>query len=419
MIIVGGGAAGLIASIAASRRGLKTAVLEKMAKPGRKLGISGKGRGNLTNTADYKDFLNHFNNSGRFLKFAFRKFFSQDLIDFFFQLGLQSVTERGGRVFTASGKATDAVRCLHEAAISLGVKFETDFCVKDLQINGSSCSGVVSQSGKKLYSQTTLLCTGGLSYPLTGSTGDGLIMAEKYGHRIITPRPSLVPLKSEETIPEALDRIILKNISAQLRIDGRKIAEERGEMAFMDGFIAGPVIITLSRIAVAEISADKKVEIAVDLKPALDHQQLDRRILREIEKDPKLSIAGLLRKLLPSPMPLFICKRLGIMPELTAAKLRSEQRKQIRNSLKELVFRIIGHAPWSQAIVTAGGIDTSEVFSETMESKLIKNLFFAGEILNIDADTGGYNLQAAFSTGWLAANSVADRLFSLKSGIQE
>ncbi len=409
----------MIASIAAARRGLKVTVLEKMSKPGRKLGISGKGRGNLTNTADYKTFLSHFNNSGRFLKFAFKKFFSDHLLDFFYELGLKCVNERGGRVFTAGGKATDAVRCLHETAIKLGVKFETDFSVKDLQIKDGVCLGVVAESGEKLNAVATLLCTGGLSYPLTGSTGDGLRMASQHGHKIVTPRPSLVPLKSDITIPDSLDRQILKNISAQLRVDGRKAAVEFGEMAFLDGFLAGPVIITLSRTAVAEIIEKKQVEIAVDLKPALDHQQIDRRLLREIEKDPKLTLASLLRKLLPSSMPVFFCERLGISPELSASRLKAEQRKLIRNALKDFVFPITGYAPWSQAIVTAGGIETSEVATATMESKIIQNLYFAGEILNIDADTGGYNLQAAFSTGWLAANSAADKQLAPPSNQQE
>lgn len=410
LVVIGAGPAGLMAAIYAADKGLQVTVIEKMAKPARKLGISGKGRGNLTNTAPLKEFLRHFNNYGRFLKPAFNHFFSQDLIDFFHQEGLQTAEERGGRVFTASGKATDAVRCLEKAAIKRGVTIITSDPAKSLLLADSSCTGVVTTLGKVIKSAKTIIATGGVSYPLTGSTGDGIRFASESGHKIIATRPALVALKPENELPASLEGLSLKNVTAQLRLNNKKIAEEFGEMLFSGGYIAGPIIITLSRQAVGLISKQNKVEIWLDLKPALAHDKLDKRILREIEKHRRKNIATMLATLIPRQLIGYCLEATHLDPIKLSASITANERKSLRNWLKQIKLTIIAPAPWSQAIMTAGGVSTADINPQTLESKIIKNLYFAGEVMDIDADTGGYNLQAAFSTGFLAGKSATESL---------
>ena len=401
LIVVGAGPAGLMAAITAADAGQVVTIFESMPKPARKLGISGKGRGNVTNTDTYEKFLLHFNNKGRFLKTAFKKFFNNDLINFLNKEGLPTVEERGGRVFTASGKATDIVNILHKAIQKRGVILKTNSPIKDLIIKDGKCIGV-STNESNFYASNVILATGGLSYPATGSTGDGLNFAKKAGHKIITPLPSLCALKTSIPLPNYLEAVSPKYINVQLIINGKKASEEFGEMLFQDGCLAGPVIITLSRIAVPALERKEKCEILIDFKPALDHKKLDNRILRDIKEKNNLPFYEIVAGLLPNKLRQFCIKSLNINSNLRADQISAETRKQLRMWLKELRFEIIGHASWEQAIVTAGGVSTKEIDSTTMESKLIKNLYFAGEIMDIDADTGGYNLQAAFSTGYLA-----------------
>ncbi len=410
LLIVGAGPAGLMAAIKAADEGLRVCMVESMPKPARKLGIAGKGRGNLTNAAPLAEFLKHFNRHGRFLKAAFAAFFNKDLIDFFEKEGLKTVEERGGRVFVASGRATDAVRCLHNAIERRGIRLFTSCPARDLLITDKVCRGLILTDGRKLEAARTLVATGGMSYPLTGSTGDGIRMAQKCGHTIVTPLPALVALKPETALPDNLQGTVLKNVSAELRINGKKEAAEFGEMAFLDGCLAGPIIITLSRAAVQAHHAGHQVEIILDLKPALDHATLDRRLLREIENNRGIDIVNLIAKLLPAEVRRYCLDQTGLAGSRKADQMSAEQRKRLRLWFKEQHYPIVGHAPWEQAIVTAGGIATNEINPNTLESKIIANLHFAGEIIDIDADTGGYNLQAAFSTGWLAGRSAAQAI---------
>lgn len=398
-----------MAAIRAADAGIKATVLESMPKPARKLGISGKGRGNLTNIAPYKDFLKHFNNHGRFLKFCFKQFFNQDLLHFFSCEGLKTITERGGRVFPASGKATEIVGVLVEAAKKRGVKILVDTGVKVI-IKQHDEFIIKTTSDEKITARTVIIATGGKSYPLTGSTGDGFRFAAMFGHQITTPTPSLVALKAKEEIPPGLERLLLKNVAVQLRVNGKKVAGENGEMTFIDGCLAGAVVVTLSRIAVPLIQKEEEVSLCIDLKPALDHEKLDRRLLRDLEQLQREPLHQLLRGLLPAPMVEFCASSLNFDLKSPCANFSAESRRKLRNWLKELCFVIAEPGPWSQAIVTAGGVNTGEISMQTMESKLVKNLYFAGEVIDIDADTGGYNLQAAFSTGWLAGASAAERL---------
>lgn len=406
LLIIGAGPAGLMAAIKAADEGLRVTILESMPRPARKLGISGKGRGNLTNTAGFNDFLKHFNNEGRFLKSAFKAFFNTDLINFFNNEGVETVLERGGRVFVASEKATEAVACLHNAIDKRKVRLLTNMAVTDLIIKDGRCLGAVA-GGKEFLADATLLATGGLSYPGTGSTGDGLEFARRCGHEIVTPLPSLVALKTAKKIPEELEGLALHNVSAELRCNGKKIAGEFGDMTIQDGFLAGPIIITLSRKAVPELQKEQTVEIFIDLKPALDHPKLDRRLVREIEQNKSGSLEGIIAKLLPPEMRHYCLQQTCLNGHLKASQISADQRHIIRNWLKEIKFTVVDHAPWEQAIVTAGGVSTRQINPTTLESKIVKSLYFAGEIIDIDADTGGYNLQAAFSTGWLAGMAAA------------
>lgn len=400
IIIVGAGPAGLMAAITAGRKGHHVQVFEAMPKPARKLGISGKGRGNLTNTCNYKEFLKHFNNDGRFLKTAFKKFFNKELVEFFKELGVETTEERGGRVFVASGKALDAVIALHNAALALGIVLRQNYAVTSLIIASGACVGV--QCGPQAhYADAVILATGGKSYPRTGSTGDGYAFAEQAGHRITPLHPSLIALKCDKDLA-TLKTVALRNIRAELRLDGKKAAEEFGEMNFLDGELAGPVVITLSRRAVPALAAGQACAIFVDLKPALNHEQLDARILKDMEAKKQENALSLMRGFLPRELCGYFLRELGMSGRESVQSIKKETRTKIRNLLKELVFKVVGHAGWDKAIVTAGGVDTSEVSPLNMESKLVKNLYICGELLDIDADTGGFNLQAAFSTGRLA-----------------
>ena len=408
LIVVGAGPAGLIAAITAADAGQVVTIFESMPKPARKLGISGKGRGNVTNTAPYDKFLLHFNNRGRFLKTAFKKFFNKELVEFLAKEGLPTTEERGGRVFTSSGKATDIVNCLHKAILKRGIKLMLGTPVKELLIKDGKCIGV-STGSIKYYASNVIIATGGLSYPGTGSTGDGLRFAKNCGHEIIKPLPSLCGLKPKIPLPGYLEGVAPRNINAQLFIDGKKTAEEFGEMLFQDGYLAGPVIITLSRLAVPALDKKCKCEILIDLKPALDHQKLDKRLLRDIQEKKDQRSVDIIGGLLPNGLRQYCIKSLKLNTTVKADQTTEKKKKNLRIWLKELKFEIIGHAPWEQAIVTAGGVSTKDINPTTMESRKIKNLYFAGEIIDIDADTGGFNLQAAFSTGYLAAISTQNQ----------
>lgn len=405
-----------MAAISAADMGIRSCVLEAMPKPALKLGISGKGRGNLTNTADYPQFLRHFNQQGRFLKFCFKQFFNQDLLDFFHNEGLKTVIERGGRVFTISGKATDAVRALVKAAEKRGIKILTGERASKIVKEDSSFK-VFTGSNRSFAGQALLLATGGKSYPLTGSCGDGYVLAAAMGHKTTPLYPSLVALKPEKQLPKDLEGLLLKNVELQLRANGRKVAAEFGEMQFIDGHIGGATAITLSRIAVPLLEDKKhKVGLCLDLKPALSHEKLDQRLLRDLKRLHKRPVKELLAGLLPVSMADFCAAELGLSVNSDCGDFSADARRKLRNWLKELCFNIVQAGPWSQAIVTSGGIDTREIDPQSMESRLVKNLFFAGELIDIDADTGGYNLQAAFSTGWLAGKSAATKLLAEGSG---
>lgn len=412
VLICGAGPAGLFAAITAAENGASVTVLEKMQSPCRKLAITGKGRCNITNSSQKSDFIKKFRSSKNFIKKVFSAHFSDEVVSFFENNGVPVKTERGQRVFPQSDNAADVVSAIIKKAQSLNVKITNNIKVTKVITDRSqvvAIKTICSKTGKEetLETDNIIIATGGMSYPATGSNGDGYKIANSLGHTITQPSPALVPLETVTSRPSRCQGVSLRNINASLWCNGKKTMSEFGELLFTHFGLSGPVVLTLSREAVNAINRKDKVEISIDLKPALDHNKLDQRLLRDIEDNKKKQVENLLKNLLPSKMIPFCLDELNINGKKPAHEITKEERKKLRLWLKDLRFKIKNHRPLAEAIVTAGGIDTKEINPATMESRLIKGLFFAGETLDIDADTGGYNLQAAFSTGIIAGETAA------------
>jgi len=419
LIIIGGGPAGLIAAGQAASAGIKTLLLEKMQHPGRKLGITGKGRCNLTNIAPINEFIPHFGKNGRFLRQAFSRFFSAELLDFLKSQGIETETERGGRVFPVSNQAQEIVDALERWARTSGVTLMTQRRVVEIFTRNNQISGVRTQitgphgkptqlPAEEFGARAVILATGGASYPGTGSTGDGYDLARQLGHEIIPVRPALIPLETAGTTAQQLQGVSLRNVAVQLYVDGKKTVTEFGEMLFTHFGLSGPIILTLSKLVVEALQAQKRVSLSIDLKPALDHAKLDARLVRDLTDHNKQQIKSILKELLPAKM-IPVCLELTEIPEdKPGHQISAAERKRLRLWLKDFQFEITGHRPLAEAIITAGGVNLAEIDPRTLGSRKIQGLFFAGEVLDLDADTGGYNLQAAFSTGWLAGKSAAE-----------
>ncbi|MBK6282625.1 MAG: NAD(P)/FAD-dependent oxidoreductase, partial [Draconibacterium sp.] len=340
-------------------------------------------------------------------------FFSEDIIELLQKYGVESTLERGGRYFPASNKSLDILNALLAWVTKMGIEIKCNQRVEKLLIENGEITGVKS-NGENFTAQKVILATGGKSYPGTGSTGDGYELARQVGHTIEKPIPALVPLETKGSIAQNLQGLNLKNVKAVIWVDGKKAGEDFGEMIFTHFGLSGPIILTLSRIAVAALQNNKKVEIAIDLKPALDEQKLDTRLIRDLNEQGKKQIGNIFREWLPASMiPVFI-EKLQINPDKECHQVTGNERKQIRNLMKNLRFEISHNRSFKEAIITAGGIVTSEISPKTMESKLVKGLYFAGEVIDLDAETGGYNLQIAYSTGWLAGNSAGKPISQLK-----
>ncbi|MBT7789261.1 MAG: NAD(P)/FAD-dependent oxidoreductase [Calditrichaeota bacterium] len=414
IIIIGAGAAGLIAAGEAAEKGAEVLLLEKMNIPGRKLFITGKGRCNLTNIAPPDDFLLHFGKNGKFLRQAFFAFPPEKLIEYFESKGVKTVVERGGRVFPRSQKSGDIVKALQRNVESKGVKLQNYSIVKNLVLNENGVAGVqlTASSNKamgwKLIGDAVIIATGGKSYPQTGSSGDGYTLAESVGHRITPPLPALVPIETEEIIPMVLKGLKLRNVNATLWINDKKATEEFGELEFTDFGLTGPIVLTLSKRVVAALDESSKVEISIDMKPALDVKKLDLRLLRDIEKSSHDSFSILLKDLMPQKMIQYCIEQTGVPANKPGHQITGAERTRLRKWLKDMRFSISGHRPFREAIITCGGVETREINPRTMASRKIEGLYFAGEVIDFDADTGGYNLQAAFSTGWMAGRAAAE-----------
>ncbi len=404
VIVVGAGPAGLLAAGSAASNGCRVLVLEKMRQEGRKLLITGKGRCNITNDAAIGEFITHVFPDGRFLRNAFSRFFSKDIIALLERYDVESVLERGGRYFPASDKASDVLKALLTWVHELQVDIKTGHKVEKIIIENNTVAGVQA-NGKPFFAPQVILATGGKSYPATGSNGDGYDLAKKAGHAIETPLPALVPLETEGSIAQKLQGLNLRNVTASIWVNGKKAGEEMGEMIFTHFGLSGPIILTLSRIAAQELKRQNKVEISIDLKPALDDQKLDARLIRDLNEHGKKKLVNIFHFWLPSSMiPIFI-ELLEIDSEKECHQVSAKERKQICHLMKNLRFKISHNRSFKEAIITAGGVKTNEISPKTMESKLVKGLFFVGEMLDLDAETGGYNLQIAYSTGWLAGSA--------------
>jgi predicted Rossmann fold flavoprotein len=407
VIVVGGGASGLLAAGCAAGDGAQVLLLEKMSRLGRKLRISGAGRCNLTNTTPLSEFITHFGENGRFLRQAFSVFFSSELISFLEEIGLPTVTERGGRVFPASGKATDVVDALVRWVRESGVKVKTSSAVDKLLVDEGRIAGVKLKDGGSHDAGAVIVVTGGVSYPATGSSGDGYRLAKAVGHTVVTPRPSLVPLVTAGGVAEKLQGLSLKDVGVRVLVDGRRRDDAFGEMLFTHFGVSGPIILTLSRKIVDLLREDRSVVLSIDLKPALDDKMLEARLLRDIASHGKQQLKTLLKGLLPQKLIETCIELTGIPANRAAHQMTAVERRRLRMWLKDFRLDVTRHRPIDEAIVTAGGVSTREIDPRTMASRLVKGLYFAGEVLDVDGDTGGFNLQAAFSTGWLAGKSAA------------
>jgi predicted Rossmann fold flavoprotein len=407
VIVVGGGPAGLMAAGQAAGLGARTVLLERMRRPGQKLRIAGKGRCNLTNVAPISDFIAHFGRNGRFLRQAFSRFFSQDLISFLEEIGVPTATERGGRVFPASGRAQDVVDALLSWAGERGVSVRTGSRVERLLIEEGRVAGTSTYGGGIHRGDAVIVVTGGASYPSTGSTGDGYVLAESVGHTIVAVRPALVPLVTSGKVAARLRGLSLRDVSVRVLVGGKKSAQAFGEMLFTHFGVSGPIVLTLSGRIVDALRAGETVELAVDLKPALDERVLDARLQRDVASHGKQQFQTLLKGLLPRKLIPLCVELTGIPADRVAHQITARERRRLRAWLKDFRLEVGGHRPIEEAIVTAGGVSTREIDPRTMASRLAKGLYFAGEVLDVDADTGGYNLQAAFSTGWVAGRCAA------------
>ncbi|MEA1986543.1 MAG: NAD(P)/FAD-dependent oxidoreductase [Candidatus Marinimicrobia bacterium] len=411
-IIIGAGPAGMITAIESYQPNKKILILEKKFKPGLKLRISGKGRCNITNDAKFNEFISHFGKNGRFLKYAFSEFFNMDLLEYFNNLGVEFKLERGDRYFPKSDDADEIVNALTNKIYSLGIKIETDSDVENIQKkpNENFIITVNSTEKEKVYeAKSVVIATGGKSYPNTGSDGSGYKLASQLGHKITPIIPALVPIEIQGDIPKKVEGLALKNVTVEVRSEQKKVDAKFGEMMFTSSGVSGPIILSLSKSVVKLLMNKQNVELIIDFKPALDHKKLDERLLRELNQNSKKIFKSLLKSLLPSSIiPVFL-EILKIPEDKQLSQINSDERKKLRMSLKEFHLKVKDFKMFNRAIVTSGGVEIGEINQQTMESKLIKNLFFVGEVIDVDADTGGYNLQSAFSTGWVAGKYLSLR----------
>jgi len=412
IIVIGAGPAGMMAAGTAAGLGAPVTLVETMDRPGRKLRITGKGRCNITNNRSLDEFVPHFGTAGRFLKPCFHEFFVLDLMAFLESLGIATVTERGGRVFPAGNRAEEVVDALIDWTQRQGVRTllrtrAVKILEKERIIRGLRVLDLTSGTEEDLHADALIIATGGLSYPLTGSTGDGYRLARSVGHSIVPPRPALVPLETEGDSARRLQGLGLKNVRATLRLDGKKVHSGVGELNFTHFGLSGPIILSLSGRAVDALKDGKRVELSIDLKAALDEKKLDARLLRDFEARGKTQFRNVLKGLIPSLLIPLCIDMTGIPSAKQANQLTARQRLRLRLWLKDFRLTVTGHRPVAEAIVTAGGISLKEIDPKTMHSRRGTGIFFAGEVLDVDADTGGYNLQAAFSTGYLAGVSAS------------
>ncbi len=399
VIIIGGGASGAFASIISARMGRKVILFEKNERIGRKLRITGKGRCNLTNNCTNDELMNNIPVNPRFLYSAFSAFSPQDTMDFFESLGVPLKTERGRRVFPVSDNANDIADALEKEMKKCGVKIIHE-TVKHIITDDNVCTGVITSSGKEYNAQSVLIATGGKSYPLTGSTGDGYRMAKELGHTVTNIYPSLVPLVIREKYCSEMMGLSLRNVNLKLFDREKCIFSEQGEMLFTHFGMSGPLVLSASS-HIRDMQSGR-YRISIDLKPALSEQQLDKRIQRDFTENQNRDFINAIRNLLPAKMIPVAVRLSGIAADKKANSITKEERHKFAELIKNFNFNIENFRPVEEAIITSGGIPVREINPKTMESRLVSGLFFAGEVIDVDAYTGGFNLQIAFSTAYSA-----------------
>ena len=408
VIVIGGGAAGLLAGIAAAQNGAQATIIEKMRRPGKKMLITGKGRCNITNNCDLQEIIKNIPGNGRFLNSALRRFTNQDIVQLLEDNGLPTKVERGGRVFPVSDKAVDVVDTLVKIFKDYGGRLLLDTKVKSIAAEFGKIKGVVTEDGQRFEADAVILAAGGSSYPGTGSDGSGVKLAKAVGHSIVPLKPCLVPLESDSPYIPDLQGLSLRNIEGTVYAEGKKIGAEFGEMLFTHFGVSGPIILSLSKCVAEAIAAGAQdIELHIDLKPALDKDKLDARLQRDFVQYSRKQMANGMKDLLPQRLIAPVLDEAFIDEEKFVNQLSRAERQRIVDVLKAFVVPITGTRPLAEAIVTAGGVSLKEIDPKTMESKLVKGLFIAGEVMDIDGYTGGYNLQAAFSTGYAAGTFAA------------
>ena len=404
VVVIGGGAAGLMAAVIAGREGAKVTLLEKMNYVGKKMGITGKGRCNITNACDMSEFIKNTPGNGKFLYGAYERFTNEDLLQLLHDTGLETKVERGGRVFPASDSALDVRNTFMKLMKHYGVDVHLEEPVKKLLVDDGVVTGVVTDK-ETYHADAVVIATGGKSYPATGSTGDGYILAAQVGHKITDIRPSLVPIVTEESWVKDLMGLSLRNVELSVVAKNKVQAKMFGEMMFTHFGITGPIVLSLSH-TVGKLMRKKNIGtigLDINLKPALSPETLDKRLQKDFDLYSKKQLINGMKDLLPSRLIPLIIELAGIDPQKPINQISKEERQQIGYMLQHMPLTVKGLRPVEEAIVTAGGISLKEFNPKTMESKLISGLYGAGEVLDIDAFTGGYNLQAAFSTGYVAA----------------
>lgn len=412
ILIIGGGAAGMFASIFAAMNGHEVHVFEKNEKLGKKLFITGKGRCNITNACDVEELFPAVITNSRFLYSSFYSYTNQDVIDFFERLGVKTKIERGNRVFPMSDHSSDVIRALEQEMRNLGVKIHLDTEVKKVIASENKFEKLLLSDGKQIDGDACLIATGGVSYRTTGSTGDGHRFANDLGHEVTELLPSLVPLETKEEWVPSLQGLSLRNITASVFDGKKKLYEEFGEMLFTHYGVSGPVILSASSV-IGKRTAKKQKDgkwndlvLKIDLKPALSKEQLDQRVLRDFEEKKNKQFKNALNKLFPAKLIPVMIELSGISEDKKVNEISREERQRFVDLIKSLPITIARLRGFNEAIITKGGVSVKEVNPSTMESKIIKDLYFAGEVLDLDAVTGGYNLQIAWSTAYLAGTNM-------------
>lgn len=402
IIIVGGGATGLLAGIAATEAGAKVRILERKNRPGRKMLITGKGRCNITNAAELAEIIKNIPGNGKFLNSALRNFTNQDICALLTRNGCPVKEERGKRIFPVSDKSQDVVDTLVRIFLEQGGELVTDARVTGIVCESARVKGVYVDKKNFMPAERIILCAGGATYPLTGSDGSGAELAGAVGHRIIPLKPSLVPLVSDWPYCEELQGLSLRNTAAVLTANGKKIGEDFGELLFTHFGVSGPMVLSLSNLARNALDKGNEVELILDLKQALSSEKLDLRIQRDFAEYSRKQIVNGLGQLLPHSLISVVLDMAYIDETKFINQITKEERQRLRDVLKSFVVPIVATRPIEEAIVTAGGVDVKEINPKTMESKLVEGLYFAGEVMDVDGYTGGFNLQAAFSSGYTA-----------------